>query len=197
VLRLGGETWPRAWSWRGADLLRMQLGWEVELGGAGLQARAALARGFGGVEMRGLSLRGELASLAALAPQAALAGPTGTLSIEAPGVWRVEPAAPWRAHGEAVVRVGKLALAALGGTPLGEFEVRLEGKGEAVEVRVVRSEGALLVEGQGRLTNAKRFTFVGSALPLASMEAETRAQLARLAPLASDGRHRLALDFKW
>jgi hypothetical protein len=197
VLRVGEGAIPITWSARFSDLLRLRLGWDVEADAPSWTTKAAISRGFSDVEIAHLEADGDLRTLAHVVPALRLAGLGGIATLRSRDAWRVDPGSPWRATGRAHLTVKSLTLAAMGATPVGDVAVDVDGVGDAIQFKLAKSAGALLVEGEGQFSNAGEWRFKGSALPLSTMDAQARAQLARWAPAGADGRHRLDFNLRW
>jgi hypothetical protein len=177
-------------------LLNAAFAWRVESKPNGAQASAQVSMGLGGLTVRAPTFDGEIRALHAWSPAMKLLGVQGRARVDAPDM-ELSPASPWRANGEARMTLSELSVAAIGGSTIGTHELAIKGGGDSLTFEVAKSDGTLKLEGQGRINNMGEYVVQGSALPLVSFDADSRARLARFATAQSDGRFRFDARGKW
>ncbi len=195
-VQTGGASWPLQWRLAPSRVVAGRLAWQLEARPTGARAAAEVSLGLGGWAVKGPRFDGEIRALHTWWPALRLLGVQGRARLDAEGM-DLRPATPWRATGDARLTLSELSVAAIGGAVLGIHEFSLKGSGESLSFEVLKSEGTLKLEGRGRIANDGDYATQGSALPLASFDAESRARLARFASPQPDGRYRWDVRGKW
>ncbi|MBL8515123.1 MAG: type II secretion system protein N [Betaproteobacteria bacterium] len=195
-IQTGGSTWPFEWRFKPSRVFAAELAWDIDARPTGARASAQAVLGFGGWTVRAPAFEGEIHALHTWLPALKLMGVQGRAQWSAPEL-AIKPSTPWRVDGEGSLALSELSIAAIGGSALGTHELRVDGSGDAVTFEIVKSDGVLKVEGKGRISNGGEYSVQGSALPLASFDADARARLARYATVQTDGRFRFDARGKW
>jgi hypothetical protein len=177
-LQLGSASWR----FRPVDLFSGRLGFQLQLGGTGIDARGVLRAGPGGVELR--EFGGELPAkwLEQLSPDLALWQPGGRLVLAAENVFfgREE------IEGEATLRW----LDAVSGRvrqPLGSYRATIDGAGKGIKFRLGTESGALFLQGQGSWDPQRGVVFNGTARPAAASRLELEGLLSLIGPPQPNG----------
>ena len=153
----GGIAKHAAWRIRPAYLLRAQLVYEVVLDHAPKPFAVALQRSQTEVSDADIAL--PAASLGLAEPRLAALELTGDVQLHvarltlAPGTIQGNATLQWRAAGSALAPV----------SPLGDYELNLEGDGGGVRASLRTLQGPLQLDGQGSWTPGGNPQFAGTA----------------------------------
>ncbi|MBL8521858.1 MAG: type II secretion system protein N [Betaproteobacteria bacterium] len=195
-IHIGGAAWPVSWQFQPGRLLQARAAWRIEARPAGAHGDVVISIGWGGAALDSPAFEGELRTLYAVLPGLKLMGVAGQVKLTGPDL-RVTLDAPWRAQGVARLALRDVSVTTLGPAPLGQHEIELKGTGEEIAFEIARSDGLLKLDGKGTYNARGEYGFQGSALPLASFDADARARLARVATAQSDGRFRFDVRGTW
>jgi general secretion pathway protein N len=147
------------WRFAPSRLATGRLAYDLDATLAGLSAKAQVARGFDGSELRNLEARGDARALAVFAPLAATWQPQGPVTVTAPLL-------SWdgtQLRGEARAEWKDAALVLSPVRPLGTYRAELRAAGGPAKLTLTTVDGALRLTGDGTLTAPGRFAFSGEA----------------------------------
>ena len=192
---------PVVWRFDPRALPGLRLGFIVEPSAPALSGSARVAWRPGEIELRAASLSADARLLAVAHPAAALFSPIGRVRLQQSGDERlsVKPATKaseaWRVDGAINLHAEQLTFGGIINAPVGSHEISLRGEGATVKISVLRSNGALKLEGTGAVVLAppRRFTFSG----FATVADDVPVTLKQLGPVLPDGRQRIELNTIW
>lgn len=199
-LRAPDVAIPLSWEFAPAALLRLRAAWRISAGSPALSGPATVALGASGWELRDTAIVADAALLPQAHPGLALLAPAGQLAIEVPaGAWlRGGYGEEFRFEGEALFKAKNLALATFALQPLGDYDVKLTGRGNTLDYAFVRSAGAFKLDGGGSLgTGPRLFTYAGHATVSPELPPSLLSQLRASAQPLPDGRLRFDLKTAW
>lgn len=192
---------PVVWRFDPRSLLGLRLGFVIEANAPALSGHARVGLRPGEIELRATSLSADARLLAVAHPAAALFSPIGRVRLQQSGDERlgVRLAAKtneaWRVDGAISLHTEQLTFGGIINAPAGSHEISLRGEGSTVKMSVLRSSGALKLEGAGTvmLATPRRITFSGFAM----VAEDAPSALKQLGPLQPDGRQRIELNSTW
>ncbi len=177
------------WRFEPARLVAGRLAFVVDANGAGLEGHGRIDRGFGGLEVRDLHVRGDAAALAAFEPLAASWQPDGRITLDAPAIaWDGR-----EARGTARLEWHDAAIALSGVRPLGSYRAEARADGGPMKISVTTLDGALRVSGNGTFTPPGALAFTGEARALPAAQAALEPILNLMGPRRPDGAHGLEI----
>lgn len=163
-----GFAKPLAWQVHPAALLRAQLAYELTLEEAGRPFEVSVS--WSRIAIENATLRLPAAALGLGIPTLAPLRLSGDLQLRVPR-FSIEHG---NTHGSAALRWHTAASALSPVSPLGDYELRLEGEGPAVRATLQTLQGPLQLDGQGAWTRGAQPVFLATA----QMPPEVRPQLA-------------------
>lgn len=172
-----------AWRFLPSRLVAARLAFDVTARGPGLDARAELARGFGGYEAHDAAVNADAAAIARIAPWVAPWQPRGKVEAHAPRLaWderelRGEARADWKAA----------AISLPQPQALGSYRAELRGEGGPARVAVRTVDGALRIAGEGTWAPGAPFDFRGEARADPAAGAALDPLLDLMGPRRADG----------
>ena len=192
---------PVVWRFDPRALPGLRLGFIVEASAPALSGSARVAWRPGEIELRATSLSADARLLTVAHPATALFSPIGMVRLQQSGDERlgVRPATKineaWRVDGAISFHAEQLTFGGIINAPVGSHEISLRGEGSTVKMSVLRSSGALKLEGAGTvvLATPRRITFSG----FATVAEDAPSALKQLGPVQSDGRQRIELNNTW
>ena len=192
---------PVVWRFDPRALLGLRLGFFVEASAPAFSGRARVGLRPGDIELRATSLSADARLLTVTHAAAALISPIGRVRLEQSGDEQlsVKPATkasePWRVDGAINLHAEQLTFGGILNAPVGSHEISLRGEGVTVKMSVLRSSGAVKLEGAGTvmLASPRRITFSG----FAKVAEDAPSALKQLGPLQSDGRQRIEFNSTW
>ena len=170
------------WQLRPLDLFTGRLGYRLQLGGAGIDARATLRAGMAGTELR--EVRAELPAqlLGEFSPDFALWQPGGRLALEAERLALGKKGG----EGKAVVRWRNAASGRVN-QPLGSYRADLEGTDQGVAIKLSTESGALVLQGAGLWRQKGGLSFNGTARPTPASRDQLDGLLSLIGAAQADG----------
>ena len=170
------------WQLRPLDLFAGRLGYQLQLAGAGIDAKGVLRAGTRGSELR--ELRAELPAtmLGQVSPDFALWQPAGRLLFES-GVlaFRGE-----KVEGQATLRWLNAVSGRVRPT-LGSYRADLEGADNGFGIKLTTESGALQLQGSGIWNPQRGIMFIGMARPAPASRLELDGLLSVIGPALPDG----------
>lgn len=155
------------WRFQPVQLAAARLAFTVDGRGSGLEAHGRIARGFGALEVRDLTVRGDAAALAAFAPLAAGWQPDGRLALDAPAIlWDGR-----EVRGTARLEWHDASIALSSVRPLGSYRAEARADGGPVKIAVTTLDGPLRISGNGTFTPPGALAFTGDARALPAAQA--------------------------
>jgi len=155
--RRGGIAKSIAWRIRPAYLLRAKLMYDVELDHAARHFPVTIS--LSQIEVTDADINLPAAALGLGVPKLAALGLTGDMLLHiarlgfAPGAVQGNATLLWQGAGSAFTRIA----------PLGDYELRLEGTGTAVQASLRTLQGPLQLEGKGSWASGRNPEFRGNA----------------------------------
>jgi len=177
------------WQLRPLDLFAGRLGYQLQLAGAGIDAKSVLRAGTQGSELR--ELRAELPAkmLGQVSPDFALWQPGGRLLFESAALaFKGE-----RVEGQATLRW----LDAVSGRvrpPLGNYRFELAGAESGFNLKLTTESGALQLQGSGIWNPQRGMMFIGMARPAPESRLELDGLLSLIGPSLPDGSRALRIS---
>jgi hypothetical protein len=193
---------PFAWQFEPSALLRLRAGWRVEALSPQITGAASVGAGFVSVEVRQADLSLDAATLPQLHRDLALAGlmgPSGRVAISiADGLTAAYGNVP-RVHGEALLKIDRIALSSFSPQPLGNYQVKLTARDNILDYAIVEANGALKLDGSGSatLTNPRQYSFAGNATAAAGLPDSIVSALKSVSQPLPDGRLRIDYKGRW
>jgi general secretion pathway protein N len=193
---------PLAWQFEPAALLRLRAGWRLEALSPQLTGAASIGAGFGSIEIRQADLSLDAATLPQLHRDLALVGlmgPSGRMAISiADGFTAAYGNVP-KIHGEALLKIDRIALSSLSPQPLGNYQVKLTARDNILDYAIVEASGALKLDGGGSATliNPRQFSFAGNATAAAGLPDSMVSALKSVSQPLPDGRLRIDYKGRW
>jgi general secretion pathway protein N len=170
------------WQLRPLDLFAGRLGFQLQLGGAGIDAAGVLRAGTRGSELR--ELRAELPAkmLGQVSPDLALWQPGGRLLFESAALaFKGE-----RVDGQANLRWLDAASGRVR-PPLGNYRFDLAGAESGFNLKLTTESGALQLQGSGVWNPQRGMKFNGMARPAPESRLELDGLLSLIGPSLPDG----------
>jgi len=201
-LKSSALSLPFAWQFEPAALLRLRAGWRVKGLSPQLTGAASIAAGFGNVEVR----QADLSLDAALFPQlhrdlalAGLMGPSGRVAISVANGFTAAYGTVPSLHGEALLKIDRIALNSFSPQPLGSYQVKLTARDNIVDYAIAEASGALKLDGGGSatLTHPRQYSFAGNATPSAGVSDGIASALKSVSQPLPDGRLRIDYKGRW
>lgn len=170
------------WQLRPLDLFTGRLGFRLQLGGAGIDARATLRVGVSATELR--EVRAELPAqlLGEFSPDLALWQAGGRLALEAE---RLRFGARG-GEGRATLR-WRDAVSGRVKQPLGSYRADLDGTDQGLAIKLSTERGALVLQGAGSWDPKRGLSFNGAARPAPASRDQLDGLLSLIGPAQADG----------
>jgi hypothetical protein len=177
------------WQLKPLDLFVGQLGYRLELSGAGVDATAVLSAGSAGAALRDVHAELPANWLEQLSPDLALWQPGGRLVFETRYLLlgrtgKLEGQASLRWLDAVSGRVRPL---------LGSYRVDVEGADNRLRLKLTTESGPLFLQGAGQWEPRQGLAFRGTVRPAQEVQAELDGLLSLIGPAQADGSRGLQL----
>jgi general secretion pathway protein N len=177
------------WRFLPARLASGRIAFDVTAAGRGLDARAQVARNFGGWEFRDVTARGDAAVLTPLAPMAAAWRPEGSVALSSAAIeWN-----DTRARGDLRAEWSDAALSISDVRPLGSYRVDMHADGGPAILVVETLSGPLRIAARGTLTPPSALSLSGDARGDGAAAAALEPLLNLIGPRRPDGARTLEI----
>jgi hypothetical protein len=177
------------WQFRPLDLFAGRLGYQLELGGAGIDAVATLrARGQGGA-LQDVRVELPASMLGQFSPDLALLQPAGRVVLQAGNLALRRD----KVEGQATLRW----LDAVSGRmdqPLVNYRADLEGTDQGLAIMLSTEGGALVLQGAGQWNPRGGLKFFGTARSAPDSRTEMEGLLSLIGPAQADGSRAIRID---
>lgn len=170
------------WQLRPLDLFAGRLGYQLELGGAGIDAVATLRAGGQGGALQDVRAELPAGMLGQLSPDLALLQPGGRVVLQAGSLAFARD----KVEGQATLRWLD-AVSGLIYQPLGNYRADLEGTDQGLAIKLSTEGGALVLQGSGQWNLRGGLKFFGTARPAPNSRTELEGLLSLIGPAQADG----------
>lgn len=171
-----------SWTLRPLDLFSGRIGYQLQLGGAGIDATATLSAGMKGGELRGARAALPASLLGRLSADLELWQPGGRLALEAERLGFAKSGI----QGQGTLRWLDAASGRVR-QPLGSYRADLEGTDQGLSIKLATEAGALVLQGSGLWSPKNGLNFFGLARPTPASRAELDGLLSLIGPAQPDG----------
>jgi general secretion pathway protein N len=180
-----------AWRFLPSRLAQGRLAFEIDVKGAGFEARYEAGRALSGWGLRDLAASADAALAAAALPLLGRWRPEGRVTLAAPAI----DVAGDDIRGEATIEWKSAATTLSEVRPLGSYRATFSADGPGANVTVTTLDGPLRMSGNGRLDWPARLNFMGEARAEAAKTAGLAPLLDLLGPARADGSR--TIDVRW